>query len=49
MKDAVEEELRNKELYEVKLPIELPCVNIKLAYNKGQLTKVARSFVNKYL
>ena len=49
MKDTVKKELQNKELYEVELPIELPGVNIKLAYNKGQLTKVARSFINKYL
>lgn len=50
MEDSVKKELENKELYEVEIPnIELPDVDISLIYNKGILTKVDKSFLNKYL
>ncbi len=49
MEDSVKKELKNKELYEVKVPIELPTFNVKLGYIKGQLTKVSKSFINQYL
>lgn len=38
IKEAVKEELKNKELYEVELPIELPYLTLNLIYLKGELT-----------
>ena len=49
MKEAVIEELANKELYEVELPIELPSININLVYLDSQLTKVDKKFIKEYL
>ncbi len=49
MKESVEEELKNEQLYEVSLPIELPMTSISLVYLKNQLTKVDKEFINKYL
>ena len=49
MKDAVKNELKNKELYEVKLPIELPSSSINLLYLKGQLTNISKKFIKEYL
>ena len=49
MKEAVKEEIRNQELFEVELPIELPSLSINLIYIKNQLSKVDKSFIKKYL
>lgn len=49
MKEAVKEEIRNQELFEVELPIELPSLSINLIYTKNQLSKVDKSFIKKYL
>lgn len=49
MKEAVKEELTNKELFEVELPIQLPSLSINLIYIKNQLSKVDKSFIRKYL
>ena len=49
MKDAASEALKNKEIYEVKLPIELPEMKINLVYIERYLTKIDRIFIKKYL
>lgn len=49
IKESVKKELKNKELYEVELPIELPKVNVNLMYLKGELTKVDKKFIKDYL
>ena len=49
MKDVVEEELKNGELYEVEVPIELPEVDINIVHIKGRLTPANRTFIKKYL
>ena len=49
MKDAVSQYLKSKELYEIKVPIELPKNHIKIAYIENQLTKVDKQFIKKYL
>lgn len=48
-KDIIEDELSNKTLYEIKLNIKLPVNNLKLIYNKGQLTSIAKEFIKKYI
>ena len=49
MKEAVIKELSNKEIYEVKMPIELPKVRVNLIYLKEQLTKADKKFIKQYL
>ena len=49
MKEAVKNKLENKELYEVKLPIELPISEINLIYIKEQLTQSDKKFIKNYL
>lgn len=49
MKESIENALKNKELYEVKLPIELPAVNINLVYMEKYLTNIDKIFIKKYL
>lgn len=49
IKDSVNEELNNKELYEVKLPIELPKVKLNLIYIKDEISKVGKEFIKEYL
>ena len=49
MKEAVKNELEKKELYEVKLPIELPISKINLIYIKQQLTQADKKFIKNYL
>lgn len=49
MRDAVKNEIENGELYEVKLPIELPSSSINLLYLKDQLTSVDKKFIKNYL
>lgn len=49
MKDSVKKELENKEVYEVKVPIELPKSKINLINLKGHLTKADKKFIKEYL
>lgn len=49
MKQAVKEELKNGELYEVEIPIKLPKSKINLIYMEGKLTKADKKFINEYL
>lgn len=49
IKEAVKKELKNKELYEVELPIELPHLTLNLIYLKGELTKIDKKFIKEYL
>lgn len=48
-REAVKKELETGELYEVKMPIELPKSQIKLLYIKDELTKAAKKFIKQYL
>ena len=49
MKDSVQKELNNKELYEVKVPMELPKSELRLRYLNGQLGKLDKKFIKDYL
>ena len=49
IKEAVKNELNNKELYEVELPIELPSIKLNLVYLTGELTKIDKKFIKEYL
>lgn len=49
IKESVKKELKNKELYEVQLPISLPNIKVNLIYLKGELTKVDKKFIKEYL
>lgn len=49
MKEATEEAIKNKEVYEVELPIPLPEVKINLVYMEKYLTKMDKIFIRKYL
>ena len=49
LKDSVKEELANREIFEIKVPIELPKSDLNLVYLKGQLTKADNEFIKKYL
>lgn len=49
MKEATEDAIIKKEVYEVKLPIELPEMNINLVYIDKYLTKIDKIFIKKYL
>lgn len=49
IKDSVKEALKNKELYEVKIPIELPTSDISLAFFNNRLTPVDKKFIKDYL
>ena len=49
MKDAASDAIKNKEVYKVELPIELPEMKINLLYIEKYLTKVDKLFINKYL
>ena len=49
MKDIVKEELKNEEIYEVKVPFELPKSKIHLIYLKGHLSKADNKFIKSYL
>ena len=49
MKEAVKNELKNNEVYEVDLPIKLPTSKVNLLYLKGQLTKIDKKFIKEYL
>ena len=44
-----EEALKNKEVYEVKIPIKLPVSKINLIYLKEQLNKADKQFIKDYL
>ena len=49
MKDSVQKELDNKELFEVKVPMELPKSILRLSYLNGQLGKLDKKFIKDYL
>ena len=49
MKEAVKEEIENNELYEIKIPIDLPKNSLKIVYLKNHLTKVDKEFIKRYL
>ena len=49
MKDSVQKELDNKELFEVKVPMELPKSILRLSYLNGQLGKLDKKFIKEYL
>ena len=40
---------KNKKLYEVELPIELPKLQLNLIYLKGELTQIDKKFIKDYL
>ena len=49
MRDSVKKELENKELYEVKVPIEFPKTTIHLLSLKGHLSETSKKFIKDYL
>lgn len=49
MREAVKEEIEKKELYEMKIPIDLPKNSLKIVYLKNHLTKVDKEFIKRYL
>lgn len=49
MKEAAKKAIENKEIYEVKIPIELPTSSLKVVYLKNHLTKVDKEFLSKYI
>ena len=49
IKEYVKNELERNELYEVKLPIELPNIRIFVAYIRGELNKIDKKFINDYI
>lgn len=49
MKEAAKKAIENKEVYEVKIPIELPISSLKVVYLRNHLTKVDKEFLNKYI
>lgn len=49
MKEAAKKAIENKEVYEIKIPIELPISSLKIVYLKNHLTKVDKEFIKNYL
>lgn len=49
MKESVKEDLKKKEVYEVKIPIKFPTSRINLMYLKEQLNKADKQFIKEYL
>ena len=49
MEETVLDAVKNKELYEVEIPIDLPEVKINLVYLEKYLTKMDNIFIKKYL
>lgn len=49
IKVAVEKELKNQELYEVDIPIELPKSPVVLLYLNNSLRKIDKDFIKEYL
>lgn len=49
LRDAVRDELKNNELYELKVPFELPKQKLNLVYIKNTLTHADKQFIKKYL
>ncbi len=49
IREIAEEAIKNKEVYEVKLPVELPGGDINLVYMEKYLTKIDKIFIKKYL
>ena len=49
MVDAIKNELKNKEIFELKVPFELPESKLHLIYLDGFLTKADKIFIENYL
>ena len=49
MKEAAKEAINNREVYEVKLPIQLPKMKINVVYMEKYLTKIDKIFIKRYL
>lgn len=49
MRDAVKEELKNKEIFEITVPFDLPKSSMHLMYLKGHLSKADKIFIKNYL
>ena len=49
IRDAANESIKNKQVYEVKLPIQLPKMKISVVYLEKYLTKIDKIFIKKYL
>ena len=49
IRDAANEAIKNKEVYEVKLPIQLPKMKISVVYLEKYLTKIDKIFIKRYL
>ena len=49
MEEAAEEAIKNKQVYKVDVPIDLPVIKINLIYNDKYLTKMDKIFIKKYL
>ena len=49
IRDAASQAIKNKEVYEVKLPIQLPKMKINIVYMEKYLTKIDKIFIKKYL
>lgn len=49
IKDIIKSELKNHELYEVKVPFELPKSKIHLMYLKNHLSRADKIFIKNYL
>ena len=49
MKEAAERAIKNREVYEIELPIELPKITINLVYMEKYLTKIDKIFIKRYL
>jgi len=49
MKEAVEDDIKNEEIYEVILPISLPEMKINLVYIEKYLTKIDKIFIKEYM
>ncbi len=49
MTDSAQDAIKNKEVYEVQVPIKLPAIEINLIYMEKYLTKIDKIFIKKYL
>lgn len=47
--ESVKKELEKKKLYKVELPIELPSIDVYIAYIRRELNKIDKKFINDYL
>lgn len=49
IKEAVKKELDNKQLFEVKVPIDLPVIELNLVYRDNELSNIDKLFMKNYL